>query len=381
MFMTDHPRDLISVAIHFLHEPSVICSQENAWSSIVIVFPGLTTWGTAQLPLAISVIQVSERVQGKVLVALIGEAVSVLSTENMEHANMVANASTSMRNPENDLTPLEAVGQAPEIPFTPHGVDEAHRGPPIGRTGHRSHAGFTKRVTARGATNARLNMKEHHHQLPHLRVKEPVLRPPNQSESVAAIAEARGVGVPMGKDVAEEVGTRRGQGNHLPETRVPRIAQVHHAFNSHVLSSKMTTGKSPKPEMWWPDSTSTAEMPRSILPTQSVHSLSGCCQIHAGRLTMTRMVKTYASRTIGGHATAKKVMRHGLAKLYFASSRNTKVQCQLKERNLSKFHLTSVLKPKHFMLIMTCLNMNMWNSHWANVIPKHKIVLSPRKPI
>ena len=195
-------------------------------------------------------IQVSERVQGKVLVALIGEAVSVLSTENMEHASMVVNASTSMRNPENDLTPLEAVGQAPEVPFTPHGVDEALRGPPIGRTGHRSHAGFTKRVTARGATNARLNMREHHHQLPHLRVKEPVLRPPNQSESVVAIAEARGVGVPMGKDVAEEVGTRRGQGNHLPETRVPRIAQVHHAFNSHVLSSKMTTGKSPNPEMW-----------------------------------------------------------------------------------------------------------------------------------
>ena len=195
-------------------------------------------------------IQVSERVQGKVLVALIGEAVSVLSTENMEHASMVANASTSMRNPENDLTPLEAVGQAPEVPFTPHGVDEALRGPPIGRTGHRSHAGFTKRVTARGATNAHLNMKEHHHQLPHLRVKGPGLRPPNRSESVVAIAEARGVGVPMGKGVVEEVGTRRGHGNHLPETKVPRIAQVHHASNSHVLSSKMTTGKSPKPEMW-----------------------------------------------------------------------------------------------------------------------------------
>ena len=57
-----------------------------------------------------------------------------------------------MRNPENDLTPLEAVGHAPEVPFTPHGVDEALRGPPIGRTGHRSHADFTKRVTARGAT-------------------------------------------------------------------------------------------------------------------------------------------------------------------------------------------------------------------------------------
>ena len=117
---------------------------------------------------------------------------------------MVVNASTSMRNPENDLTPLEPVGQAPE-PFTPHGVDEALRGP-LGRTGHRSHAGFTKRVTARGATNARLNMKEHHHQLQRLRVKGPVHRPPNQSESVVAIAEARGVGVPMGKDVVEGVG-------------------------------------------------------------------------------------------------------------------------------------------------------------------------------
>ena len=111
----------------------------------------------------------------------------------MEHASMVANASTSMRNPRERSNSSRGSRSSSRSSFHSSRSRRSSSGPPIGRTGHRSHAGFTKRVTARGATNARLNMKEHHHQLPHLRVKEPVLRPPNQSESVAAIAEVRGV--------------------------------------------------------------------------------------------------------------------------------------------------------------------------------------------
>ena len=229
-----------------------------------------------------------------------------------------------------------------------------------------------------------LNMKEHHHQLQRLRVKGPVLRPPNRSESVVAIAEARGVGIPIkGNDAVEEVGTRRGQGKPSPRNKsAEKQQQVHHASNSHVLSSKidhweiLRNRKCGLPDL---------HVNGRKCPVRSFqHEVSIPCpdvvRLHVELLSTTRMGKAHASRTIGGLATAKKVMKHGLAKLSFASSRNTRMAMSAERKNSFQVSFDKRVKNQNnFMLIMTCLNMNMLNTSLSKCYPKAQDCPKPKE--
>ena len=123
-------------------------------------------------------------------------------------------------------------------------------------------------------------------------------------------------------------------------------------------------GKFPKLEMWLLDIMSTAEMPCSIHPAQNARSLSGCCQIHVEHHLITR-VKQCSSIEDNWRselAMAKMVMRHGLGKLFFVSSRNTKTQYQQNARDHPKFRSASMKRPRRTVLIMRRYDINISNS-------------------
>ena len=181
-----------------------------------------------------------------------GEAAYALSMRRKARASMAASANTSTKSLGIGRILPEVGGRAQGVHSTPHGVGEARLDPQIGQTSRKYLAGTSREDTAGEATVAHLNVNQRHpQQLPQYVSVQDRHRPSPKVIGGNAVAEVRGIGEVVGEiarvDVVAEI---VGRESHHPEARVPKTALVHHASIMHVLSSKMTTGKCPKAEMW-----------------------------------------------------------------------------------------------------------------------------------
>ena len=214
---------------------------------------------------------------------------------------MAVNANTSMKSPEIGPILPEVADQAQGAHSTPHGGGEVRPDPPIGQTSRKCLADTSRKEIAGEATVVRSNMNQRHPQQLLQHVSVPVLH--RQSPKVIggnAVAEVRGVGEVMeGIAEADEVAEMESRESRRPEARVLKTALVRHASTMHVLSSKVTTGKCPKAEMWLLDTTSTTEMSCSIHLAPSVHFQSACCLILEERDMIKKIMKIHVSKTIG----------------------------------------------------------------------------------
>ena len=236
------------------------------------------------------------------------------------HASMAVSANINMKSLGTGHIPPEVGGRAQGVRSTPHGVGVARLGPLIGQTSRKFLAGFSRKDIAGEATAAHSNMKQRHpQQLPqHVSVQD-LHRPSQRVIEGNAVTEVRGVGkVAEVIAKADVVAERVGRENHHPEARVLKTALAHHAFTMHVLSSKMTTGKCPKAEMWLLDTISTTEMSCSIHVAPSVHIQPACCLILGEQDIIKKIMKTHVSKTIGDSTTLTNPLTAGRGRQSFA---------------------------------------------------------------
>ena len=250
----------------------------------------------------------------------IGEAAYALNMRRKAHASTAASANTSMKSLGTGHIPPEVGGRAQGVRSTPHGVGAARLDPPIGQTSRRCLADISRKDIAGEATAAHSNMNQRHpQQLPqHVSVQD-LHRPSQKVIEGNAVAEVRGVGevaevIARADVVAEMVGRE----NRHPEAKVLKTALVHRAFTMRVLSSKMTTGKCPKAEMWLLDTTSTTEMSGSIHVAPSVHFQPACCLILGEQDMIKKIMKTHVSKTIGDSTTLTNPLTAGRGRRSFA---------------------------------------------------------------